>query len=380
MTARKDLSILYATDFSVPSQRAYPYAARLVSAFGGRMVIVHVLETPPGMDEGFPVNTAYLKQLENESKTELGSLMAAAEADGLRPLCREVHGNPATCLSEVAADTDAVIIVMGTHGRTGWDRLLLGSTAAAVVREAPCPVLTIRVKDEDEPAGMPAKAKKGKAKGERLLVPIDFSQYAQEAFEFAAVLAKKLGASVRLVHALEPTAYPLDFTLIHVSDQKAEHEWVREQLRVLVSVLKADGIVADSVCEVGVPADLILAQAKSGSGDVIVMGTHGRRGLNRLAIGSVAEGVVSRAPCPVVTLKCPKYKHRPGDSSSFAVDKDQVERLAYELYQRRGGGYGQDEDDWLTAEQLLKEHAHRRGVGKRISDERRRMEDKFRDR
>lgn len=377
MTAGKDIHVLYATDFSVPAQRAYALAARLTSALGGRLVIAHVLETPPGMDEGFPVNTVYLKQLENESKLELGSLIVKAEADGLRPVTREVHGDPAACISEVAAETDAAIIVMGTHGRTGWDRLLLGSTAAAVVREAPCPVLTIRVKEESKPTKTPAKGATGNI--QRLLVPIDFSQYAQEAFEFAAVLAKKLGARVRLVHALEPTAYPLDFSLIHVSDQKAEHDWVREQLRVLVSVLKADGIAADSVCEVGVAGDMILTQAKGGSGDAIVMGTHGRRGLNRLAIGSVAESVVSRAICPVVTVKCPKYKHRPVDASSTAVDKAQVERLAYELYQRRGGEHGRDLDDWQTAEQLLKEHAHRRGVGKRISDERRRMEDKFRD-
>jgi universal stress protein A len=222
--------------------------------------------------------------------------------------------------------------------------------------------------------------KAGTAQIKRLLVPIDFSQYAQEAFEFAAVLAKQLGARVRLVHALEPAAYPLDFSLIHVSDQKVKYEWVREQLEVLVSVLKADGITADSVSEVGTPAERILAQTKADSGDVIVMGTHGRRGLSRLAIGSVAEEVVNRAPCPVVTVKCPKYKHRAGESHVPAVDTQQVERLAYELYQRRGGESGSDVDDWLTAEQLLKEHAHRRVAGGRISDERRRMEDKFRGR
>jgi nucleotide-binding universal stress UspA family protein len=134
MMAGKELHILYATDFSVPAERAYAYAARLASALGGRLVIVHVLETPPGMDEGFPVNTVYLKQLENESKLELGRLVAKAEEGGLRPVRREVHGVPAACISEVAAETDAALIVLGTQVRTGWDRLLIGCTAAAVLR------------------------------------------------------------------------------------------------------------------------------------------------------------------------------------------------------------------------------------------------------
>jgi nucleotide-binding universal stress UspA family protein len=374
----EDLHILYATDFSVPAQRAYPYAALLASALGGRLVIVHVLGIPPVMDEGLPVNTVYLKELDDESKRELGRLVAKAKEEGLRPIRRELHGSPAAGICEVARETDATITVMGTHGRTGWDRLLMGSTAAAVVAQAPCPVLTVKVKEKEKPARTPGK--EGTAKIKRLLVPIDFSQYSQEAFEFGAVLSKRLGARVRLVHALEPTAYPLDFSLIHVSDKELEHNWVRDQLRVLVSVLKADAITADSICEVGTPSDLILAQAKSASGDLIVMGTHGRRGLSRLALGSVAEDVVNRAVCPVVTVKCPKYKYRAGETDASTEDLYQVERLAYEIYQGRGGRPGNDVDDWLTAERLLKEHAHRNAAVRRISDERRRIEDRLRGR
>ena len=308
MAMIEDPSILFATDFSVPAQRAYAYAVRLVEAFSARLVIVNVLETPPGLDPVFPVNSLFLKQMEHETKLELGRLILAAENAGLRPVCRQVHGSPADAISHVAEETGAGLIVMGTHGRTGWDRVLLGSTAEKVLREAPCPVLTVRAADSDEASNIPLRIHV-----QRLLVPIDFSEYAQEAFEFAATLAQKLGAGVCLVHALEASAYPLDFSLMHVSDEKALHERVRARLQELVSVLKADGIAAECTTTVGVPAEVILAQAKGnlgGSADVIVMGTHGRRGLSRLALGSVAACIVKHAGCPVLTVKSPKYTRR----------------------------------------------------------------------
>ncbi len=309
MTMLEDGRILLATDFSVPAQRAYAYAARLVSALGARLVIVNVLAVPPGLDPGFPVNSIYLKQLQDESKFELGRLVRVAEENGLRPELRQVPGDPAALISEVAGEVKAALIVMGTHGRTGLDRLLLGSTAEKVVREAPCPVLTVRVTESDEQEPVPARVK-----WHRLLVPIDFSECAQEAFEFAAMLAGKLGVGIRLVHAMEAVAYPLDFKLMHVSDEKALQARVRERLHELVSVLKDNGIAAESVCKVGVPAEVILAQIKDRPaegtelGDVIVMGTHGRRGLGHLALGSVAEYVVRSAACPVLTVKSPKYQ------------------------------------------------------------------------
>lgn len=369
MTEGKDINVLYATDASEAAQRVYPYAARMTSALGGRLVIAHAIETPPITGEGLSVSTENLAQA--RSAPELESVMASAEADGLRPLRRECHGKPAICISEVASEIHAALIVMGTQGRSGWDRLLMGSTAAEVVREAPCPVLTVRV-PESRPSTKKVKGGVGTIK--RLLVPIDFSQYAQEAFEFAAVLAKQLGARIRLLHALQQTAYPLDFSLIYVDDQNAEHEWICGQMEVLVSVLKADGVDADSVCDVGAPADMILAQATGNSGDAIIMGTHGRGWCASLVLGSVAQDVVHRADCPVVTVKYPKYKHRVGDTVLPDLDRQQVQRLAYQLYQRRGGQHGSDVDDWLIAEKLLKEHAQRLAAGGRISDERRRIE------
>jgi nucleotide-binding universal stress UspA family protein len=296
--------ILLATDFSKPAERAYAYAAKLAKVLQAKVVILNVLEGPLGLDREFPVNTVFLKQLQEESDRDMAKLVRVVETDGLACESRQVYGGPAACISKVAGEMATTLIVMGTHGHTGWSRLLLGSNAEAVVREAPCPVLTIRATEADVAAerfSSPAIR--------RLLVPIDFSECAQEALEYAATLAKQLGARLALVHAMEAAAYPLDFALFGVSEEAALRGQIQLSLRGLVSALKAEGIDAESLCAVGTPAEIILKEAKDGSADAIVMGTHGRRGLNRLALGSVAEYVVRHAACPVFTVKSPRYRH-----------------------------------------------------------------------
>jgi len=308
------VTILFAMDFSKPALKAYRYGAALAHGLKARLLIVNVLPTAMTMDPGYPVSALYLKQLHEESKVELEQFTRHAQQDGLLFETRQIPGDPSTCIINVADEEQAALIVMGTHGRTGLDRLLLGSVAEKVVRQARCPVMTVRG----------SEAETQLASGELLqagcfLVPIDFSECAQDAFEFAVSLAKPLGAVMRLIHAFEPSAYPLDFSLFKVSDEKALHARVRDRLEELVSVLRREGVSAEVVCEVGLPADVILSQAKMIPGSMIVMGTHGRRGWEHLAVGSVAEHVVRQAACPVVTVKSPKYASARAARSSKEV-------------------------------------------------------------
>lgn len=305
MLVPEERGILLATDFSVPARRAYSYAAQLARTLDTKVVLLNVLEGPPGLDREFPVNTLFLKQLQEESDREMTALVEAAKRDGLRPEPWQVYGNPAACISKSAGEMGAELIVMGTHGHRGWSRLLLGSTAEAVVREAPCPVLTIRTTEADA-----AAERLDSPAIRRLLVPIDFSECAQEALEYAATLARQLGARLALVHAMEAAAYPLDFALFGVSEEAALRGQVQFSLRGLVSALKAEKIDAESLCAVGTPAEIILKEAKDGPADAIVMGTHGRHGLSHLAIGSVAEHVVRQAACPVFSVKSPRYTYQ----------------------------------------------------------------------
>jgi nucleotide-binding universal stress UspA family protein len=319
MNAGEDRRILLATDFARPAELAYTYAASAAKALRAKMLILNVLEGPPGLDREFPVNTLFLKQLQEESDRGLTRVARAAGKDEIAHETRQAYGKPADCVVKVAEEVLPTLIVLGTHGRTGWDRLLLGSTAEAVVRAAPCPVLTVRLSEKEDAAGVPGAARLG-----RVLVPLDFSEFAQEAFEYAAMLAKQFGARVRLVHAMEASAYPLDFALFAVSEERTLRVRIQERLQELMSVLKADGVEAEIVCDVGTPAEVIVKEAERfrlGSKGAIVMGTHGRRGLNRLALGSVAEYVVRHAACPVFTVKSPRYRYGDMREVSDAAQK-----------------------------------------------------------
>jgi universal stress protein A len=132
-----------------------------------------------------------------------------------------------------------------------------------------------------------------------ILVPIDFSPGAEAALDYACELAGPLGAVVHLVHALGPVGeLPLSQRMIE--DLTAERLRALDELAAYRRGRVAFGA---PIVEVADPRDLILAAAARVDADLIVMGTHGRRGLSRLVLGSVAEDVVRRAPCPVLAVR-----------------------------------------------------------------------------
>jgi nucleotide-binding universal stress UspA family protein len=105
---------------------------------------------------------------------------------------------------------------------------------------------------------------------------------------------------------LEPVSYGLDFTLPHVAQHESSKTTSTKRLSDLVSALNAVGVASDFLISGGLPADSILDAARVQSVDVIVMGTHGRRGLSHALFGSIAEAVLRRSSCPVLTVRSPK--------------------------------------------------------------------------
>jgi universal stress protein A len=135
-----------------------------------------------------------------------------------------------------------------------------------------------------------------------ILVPTDFSAHAERALDYACELAAKLGATVHLVHAVAAPPAPLQVALTKdmISNLVMEH---REALEKLAEPRRANVQLGPGTVEVGDPRDTIVATAQSLRADLIVMGTHGRRGLSRVMMGSVAEDVMRHAPCPVLTVR-----------------------------------------------------------------------------
>jgi len=292
--------VLLATDGSQLAARAHEAALFWAKACHAELDILSVLEAPPGMDPDYQVNQVYLDQLQKEAGKVVDRVEADARRGGVTARARILRGIPAPQINDTARELKSDLIVMGTRGRTGLAHVLLGSTAEGVVRGAPCPVLTVRSAPDK---GTPAPD----IRVTRLLVPVDFSDCSLEAMEYAVQAAKVFGAAVAILHVIEPASYGLDFTLSHKGDVQRTTEAVDRRLGEFTALLKGQGLSGQHQVRSGAPGDAIVDAARAVEADLIVMGTHGRRGFSHLVSGSVAEAVLRQAPCPVLTVKSPKF-------------------------------------------------------------------------
>lgn len=296
--------ILFATDFSRWAKRAEDYACSLACSWKASLTVLSVAEFFPGLDPDYPVNQQYLADLRSRAAAQLAEVKARAERRGIAVTIRVATGIPSEEVITVAGAEDSDLLVVGTKGKTGLAHVLLGSTAERVIRGAPCPVLTVRTEPTE------AEGEGGLSRPvtlEHILVPVDFSDCSRDALEYAAEVARQAQASLTLLHVLEPVSYGLDFTLGQSRTREQVRETWTKRLEELASSLKALQVPVTSQLRGGLPADSILDSAKTLPCDLIVMGTHGRRGISHALSGSVAEAVLRKAHCPVLTVRSPKF-------------------------------------------------------------------------
>ncbi len=142
----------------------------------------------------------------------------------------------------------------------------------------------------------------------RILFPTDFSEYAEHAWAYALTFAKEFTAEVHLLHVLPPPPRLTETYAVNFDPDallEAQRAEATAHLERQVDGAKAAGLAAQAAIRVGVDYHEILEHARAQAVDLIVMGTHGRTGLAHVLLGSVAEKVVRRAPCPVLTIKHP---------------------------------------------------------------------------
>jgi nucleotide-binding universal stress UspA family protein len=296
--------ILFATDFSWCARRAEDYACALACSWRASLTVLCVEEFPPGLNPDYLINQQYLADLLKIASSKLMDLKGRAARRGLAVTTRVATGIPSEEVIVAARAEDSDIIVMGTRGKTGLAHVLLGSTAERVIRGAPCPVLAVRT----EPAGIKDGGVLSRPVTlEHILVPVDFSDCSLDALGYAAVVAQQAKASLMLVHVLEPVSYGLDFTLSQSEARHVEAEAWTKRLKELVSSHQHSTMQVESLLRGGVPADSILDSAQTLPCDLIVMGTHGRRGISHTISGSVAEAVLRNAHCPVITVRSTKF-------------------------------------------------------------------------
>jgi nucleotide-binding universal stress UspA family protein len=291
--------IVYSTDFSPCARHAFEPAVELARRFEARLHLLHVLVPlyPLVLDPMTYVPPApeTFEELHDEAEIGLEKLALVAERQGVVVVTALERGSePAEVLVDYARRQQADLLVIGTHGRRGASRLLLGSVAEQALRHSPCPVLAIReAGDAVSVAGLPA----------RLLVPFDFSPAARAALVYAAALARRTGAAITLLHVREalPT---IDIAAAHPSrealDRKASlhlEQRLREE-----GAQHAEDVPLFAAVASGRPAATILRLAERQGSDWIVMATRSLTGLQRLVFGSTAEAVLRSSRRPVLMV------------------------------------------------------------------------------
>ncbi len=290
--------LLVARDFSSVSDRAVRYAFDLAARTGATLHVLHadVLHEAGGAkDRSLSDDLSALR----EELKETGALAPEAVNTVRIKEATRRDVSPGPAIMSYAAEADVDLIALGTHGRRGPSRILLGSVAEEVVRQADRPVLTVRGEADDGPVRTPDSI-------ERILVPVDFSDFSREALRTAKEWAALYDATIDALHvvpeALNPAFYVGGVKSIYDMHPDIE-EKVQERLDAFLE--DTEGPVADVRAHVGVGNAVpdIIEFVDANETDLVVMSTHGRTGLDRFLLGSVAEKIIRHVHCPVVTMK-----------------------------------------------------------------------------
>jgi nucleotide-binding universal stress UspA family protein len=294
--------ILCPLDFSEFSRHAFVRAVAIAHAHGAAITALHVVPinvpvAPLPLEVVTPVPPPLTPAQFARARDELAAFAAVEPAPGVA-IEYDVVEAPSIHEEIVAqaARRHADLIVMGTHGRGGFQRLFLGSVAERVVRLSAAPVMTV---------GAAAGGSAGSFT--RIVCGIDFSDCSLAAFDYALAIAAGANAEVTVVNVIEwtPVGYdpfvgpPTDLAGYRMSAEAS----ARERLRKAVAKTRPGGVRVHEVVTSGKPHHALLRIASDAGADLIVLGIHGRNPIDRLFFGSTAEPVVRQAECPVLTVR-----------------------------------------------------------------------------
>jgi nucleotide-binding universal stress UspA family protein len=305
--------IVFATDFSACSFKAFGYALAWAKFFEAQLTIVHVVRNYSTLDIEEAIVYVNIEEQIQGSRERLEKYVSWGKAYVPNVQSELLLGIPVDQVCQFALDQQGDLIILGAHGWSGLDRVLMGSVAERVICQAPCPVLVIPAREDQsfEWADLPEtiKIEMPSLTSGHLLLPIDFSDCSLDAFEYGTRLAESCDMSVLLLHVVEPLSYSLDFNLAHPIEDKQLRHNVESRLSELTAVLKKEEVRADYRLADKPAVESILKGIVDSQANLVVMGTHGRRGLSRLVMGSTTAGVLRRSSSPILTVRSPKFQH-----------------------------------------------------------------------
>ena len=297
--------VVMATDFSSISETAAAFALTLTTEPHTEVHLITVEAT--GAAKASTEASVLLDRMADGVRAHHQELNEGTDGAD-RELDVQAHvitgDEPAEAILSYAETHAADLVVTGTRGRRGVSRAVLGSVATAVVRAAPCPVLTVR-----DTGALSTSV-------DHLLVPVDFSEPSSAAVAYAGALAEKIGARLTVVYVMEKqndnTGYGFKPSVFGTAEA---YKRARKDLAALTADLP---VAAETKVLDGKPAEAIAAFAMAEDVDCVVMSTRGHSGMKRLLAGSVTEAVMTSAPCPVLVAR--DFTHDGVADESSSVD------------------------------------------------------------
>jgi nucleotide-binding universal stress UspA family protein len=287
-------NILYLTDFSEPSEAALPFATTLGRGYGAKVHALHVLLPAPYVYMTPGLTAVAIEAAEENARTEMQRVESQLAGLVHRTFVeRGVEVWPA--VRRAIEDDDIDLVVLGTHGRTGAEKLLLGSVAEEIFRRSPAPVLTIG-------PGVRSGVHNG-GRFRRVLFATDFTPESLAAAPYAVTLAEENQARLLLLLVMRK---PSSFSQ---RDKKLFEMSVAEAMHRLYEIVPLEAKLdppPEVAVEYGEPADRIVEVAKQRGADLIVIGVRsaaGRIGAATHLERATAHKIVAHAPCPVLTVR-----------------------------------------------------------------------------
>lgn len=278
-------NILVPTDFSPTSTAALPFALTLARIYGATLLAYHVI--PPEPLE--PVVTDRLPEQDDrgweEARQNLTEFAHERSIGDIPVHCLLERGDLVDALPAVIHDREIDLVVLGTHGRRGVSKLVLGSEAEKIYRSSPCPVLTVG-----------PKVRAGEWKLHRILCPVELAENPEPALHYALSLAEENEAEFIVMQSVP---------LVPWQHRESVAQQTCRRLESLVPEQAKDWCTPEFLVRWEHPAEAILLAATEREADLIVMGVRKSRAtaLSSHLPWPVASEVVSRAPCPVLTVR-----------------------------------------------------------------------------
>jgi nucleotide-binding universal stress UspA family protein len=284
-------TLLVPLDGSNLADRAVPFAATIATRAGWSLLLlraVNTLRAPTVADEAI---------LMREAQEALDAVATSLAADGLNAVTRVVDKQAETAILEATADDDVKLVVMSTHGRGGLGRFVYGSVADTVLRHAPVPVLTVPAHGLD--AWQPNERIK-------IMVPLDGSDLSHAALGPACELADILGGSLLLASVVtlpQYAAYPVGYVYVEPDPNDTVLAEARRELESVAAGLRTDARPVEVSVRYGSPYFGIMTIARELGVGMIVMATHGRSGVTRAVLGSVATATIRQTDVPIMLVR-----------------------------------------------------------------------------